>query len=61
MNRIKITISGKMWQRIYGKQNNGITKDILILLPRTYEYVRLHDRGKKLILQIKLGLLISSP
>lgn len=41
-----------------GRQKNNLTKGIHILIPRAYEYVRLHGKRSELRLQIKLRLLI---
>lgn len=60
-NIIKINVSGKMWHGTDNKKNNDVTKDILIVIPRTYEYTRLHGNSQELIVQIKLGLLIILP
>lgn len=44
-----------MWQGVDGRRNNDVTKDILILIPRTDGYVRIHGKDKELLLKIKLG------
>ena len=43
---VLVSFLGKRSNAKLSRQNNGYPENVLILIHRTYEYVRLHGKGK---------------